>query len=73
MRPYSVSFILGCKIEMYGCELPKHEITVVFFENTQTVPAQSYHIYESMCLTDYKREYNFYPILCKNCDLEYKK
>jgi hypothetical protein len=63
---------LGCKIEMYGCELPKHEITVVFFENTQKVPAQSYHIYESMCLTDYKKVYNFYPILCKNCDPEFK-
>lgn len=64
---------LGCKIQMYGYELPKAEITIETLNNeTKNVPTQVYHIYESMFLEDYKKNYKEFPILSDNCDPNYR-
>jgi len=64
---------LGCKIEMYGYELPKTEITIEIFGKETKITAQTYHAYESTFLEDYKKNYNEYPILSDNCDPDYKE
>ena len=64
---------LGCKIEMYGYELPKTEITIEIFGKETRITAQTYHAYESTFLEDYKKNYNEYPILSDNCDPDYKE
>ena len=64
---------LGCKIEMYGYELPKTEITIDIFGKATKITAQTYHAYESTFLEDYKKNYKEYPILCDNCDPDYKE
>ena len=64
---------LGCKIQMYGYELPKTEITIEIFGKETKITAQTYHAYESTFLEDYKKNYNEYPILCDNCDPDYKE
>lgn len=62
----------NCKIEMYGYELPKKEISIDIFGNEIKIIAQTYHAYESIFIEDYKKNYNDYPILNDNCDPEYK-
>jgi hypothetical protein len=64
---------LGCKIEMYGYELPKTEITIEIFGKETKITAQTYHAYESTFLEDYKKKYNEYPVLSDNCDPDYKE
>jgi len=64
---------LGCKIQMYGYELPKTEITIKIFDKETKIIAQTYHAYESTFLEDYKKNYNEYPILSDNCDPDYKE
>lgn len=64
---------LGCKIQMYGYELPKTEIIIEIFGKETKITAQTYHAYESTFLEDYKKNYNEYPILSDNCDPEYKE
>jgi hypothetical protein len=64
---------LGCKIEMYGYELPKTEITIEIFGKETRITAQTYHAYESTFLEDYKKNYSDYPILSDNCDPDYKE
>jgi hypothetical protein len=63
---------LGCKIQMYGYELPKTEFTIEIFGKETKITAQTYHAYESTFLADYKKNYNKYPKLCDNCDPDYK-
>jgi len=63
---------LGCKIEMYGYELPKTEITIEIFGKETKITAQTYHAYESTLLEDYRKHYGNYPILSDNCDPDYK-
>lgn len=64
---------LGCKIQMYGYELPKTEIVIEIFGKETKITAQTYHAYESTFLEDYKKNYNEYPILSDNCDPDYKE
>lgn len=64
---------LGCKIEMYGYELPKTEFTIEIFGKPTKIIAQTYHAYESTFLEDYKKMYNEYPLLSDNCDPDYKE
>jgi len=64
---------LGCKIEMYGYELPKTEFTIEIFGKETKITAQTYHAYESTFLEDYKKNYDDYPILSDNCDPDYKE
>ena len=64
---------LGCKIEMYGYELPKTEMTIEIFGKETKIIAQTYHAYESTFLADYKKNYNDYPLLSDNCDPDYKE
>lgn len=63
---------LGCKIEMYGYELPKTEFSIDIFGKETKIIAQTYHAYESTFLEDYKKKYNDYPVLSDNCDPDYK-
>jgi hypothetical protein len=64
---------LGCKIQMYGYELPKTEISIEIFGKDLNIIAQTYHAYESRFLEDYKNTYNEYPLLNDNCDPDYKE
>jgi len=64
---------LGCKIQMYGYELPKTEFNIEIFGKETKITAQTYHAYESTFLEDYKKNYNKYPILSDNCDPDYKE
>lgn len=64
---------LGCKIQMYGYELPKTEFTIEIFGKETKITTQTYHAYESTFLEDYKKNYNEYPILNDNCDPDYKE
>jgi hypothetical protein len=61
-----------CKIKMYGYKLPKKQITVEIFGKETKITAQTYHAFESTFLEDYKKIYGEYPILCDNCDPNYK-
>jgi hypothetical protein len=63
----------GCKIEMYGYELPNMEFTIEIFGKEKKITAQTFHAYESTFLEDYKKNYKEYPILCDNCDPDYKE
>jgi hypothetical protein len=63
---------LGCKIEMYGYELPQSEVTIEIFGNKTKIMTQTFHAYESTFLKDYKKIYANYPILCDNCCPDYK-
>lgn len=63
---------LGCQIKMYGYELPKTELVIKIFDKDTKIIAQTYHAYESTFLEDYKKHYKSYPILCDNCDPDYK-
>ena len=58
---------------MYGYELPKTEISIEIFGKNTTITAQTFHAYESTFLEDYKKNYDEYPILCNNCDPDYKE
>jgi len=53
---------LGCKIQMYGYELPKTEITIEIFGKEKKITAQTYHAYESTFLEDYT------PFFISNAD-----
>jgi hypothetical protein len=64
--------LLGCKIEMFGYQLPKTEITINIFQKSFNITAQTFHAYETAFLEDYKQMYNNYPILSDNCDPKYK-
>lgn len=63
---------LGCKIEMYGYELPKTDFTIEIFGKETKIIAQTYHAYESTFLEDYRKNYGEYPILSDNADPDYK-
>ena len=63
---------LGCTIQMYGYELPRTEIEIKIFDRLTKIVTQTYHAYESTFLDDYKKKYEEYPILCDNCDPDYK-
>jgi len=64
---------LGCKIQMYGYQLPQKNITINIFDKEIKIKAQTYHAYESTFMEDYKKHYNEYPILNDNCDPDYKE
>tara|TARA_B110000259_G_scaffold188480_1_gene247962 strand:- start:7992 stop:8624 length:633 start_codon:yes stop_codon:yes gene_type:complete len=64
---------LGCKIQMYGYELPKKEISIEIFGKETKITTQTYHAYESTFLEDYKKNYKEYPILSDNSDPDYKE
>jgi len=57
---------------MYGYKIPRHEISITIFDQQIKTFTQSYHIYESSFLKDYKKMYGEYPVLSVNCDSDYK-
>jgi len=52
---------LGCKIQMYGYELPTTEITIKIFGKETKIMAQTYHAYETRFLEDYKKNIRITP------------
>ena len=50
-----------------------NKVLVEIFGKETKITAQTYHAYESTFLEDYKKNYKDYPILCDNCDPEYKE
>ena len=63
---------LGCKIEMYGYKLPITYSSISLFGKKIQFIAQTYHVYESIFIDDYKQTYNEYPFLNDNCDPNYR-
>jgi hypothetical protein len=64
---------LGYEVKVYGYKIPKVALVIdVLGENVEISP-QTYHIYESKFLEDYRKTYKKYPQLSSNCDPEYKK
>jgi hypothetical protein len=61
-----------CKIDMYGYKLPLAELHIDIFDKQVKIISQTYHAYETTFLEDYKKMYKHYPILCDNCDPNYK-
>jgi len=43
----------------------------IFTMNVKIIP-QTYYVYESTFIEDYKNNYGDYPYLCDNCDPNYK-
>ena len=63
----------GCKIEMYGYELPKEFVSVHFFDRyTRNIPVQTYHAYESVFINDFRETYGNKPDFCVNSDPDYQ-
>lgn len=63
---------LDCEIKMYGYELPKTQIYTEILGEQVNFTAQTFNIYETKFLEDYKKIYSKYPCLNFNCDPEYK-
>jgi hypothetical protein len=64
---------LGCKIQMYGYELPETIVPITILGKETKIKAQTYHAYETTFMEDYKEQYMNYPILNDNGDPNYKK
>ena len=62
----------GHIIKMYGYKLPLNEYNINIFDKDTIVKSQTFHVYESTFLEDYKEIYGEYPILSNNCDPLYK-
>lgn len=63
---------LGCKIQMYGYKLPQITTVIDIFGEEVNVVSQTFHVYESKFLDDFKKKYNVYPVLSDNCDPNYR-
>lgn len=63
---------LGCKIQMYGYKLPQITTVIDIFDEEVKVVSQTFHVYESKFLDDFKKKYNVYPVLSDNCDPNYR-
>jgi hypothetical protein len=63
---------LGCKIQMYGYQLPQITTVIDIFNEEVKVISQTFHVYESKFLDDFKKNYNVYPVLSDNCDPNYR-
>lgn len=64
---------LGCEIKMYAYKLPEKIIEINFFdEEIIRDTTQTFHIYESKLLEEYKQLYGMYPILSFNSNPKYK-
>ncbi len=62
----------GCEIKMYGYEIPQTIIETTILGQKTNVIAQTFHAYETRYIEKYKEKYKMYPILCNNCDPNYK-
>jgi hypothetical protein len=63
---------LNCSIKMYAYKLPVNEIEIEVFDKKVKIKTQTFHAYESIIMNDYKKSYNHIPILCDNCDPDYR-
>ncbi len=62
----------GCKIEMFGYELPKTCIDIEIFNIKKEIILQTFHAYEGTFINDYYKKYTNLPVLCDNYDPNYK-
>lgn len=63
---------LSCDIQMYGYKLPQTVTVIDIFNEKVEVVSQTFHVYKSKFLDDFKKEYNVYPVLSDNCDPNYR-
>ena len=63
---------LGYEIQMYGYELPGVDVTVEILDKENIIPVQTYHVYESVFMEEYKTIYGKFPTLSDNCAPGYK-
>lgn len=63
---------LGCRVELYGYQLPAEEIVRNVFSKEVRIRVQTYHSYESILIENYKKKYGYIPYLCDNSDPDYK-
>jgi len=61
-----------CNIKLYGYKLPQEHIIGSAFGDDVDIRAQTYHIYESILISEYKTKCGTIPFLCNNSDPEYK-
>lgn len=62
----------GCEIKMYGYEIPQTIVETTILGKKTNVIAQTFHAYETRYIEKYKEKHKMYPILCNNCDPNYK-
>jgi hypothetical protein len=62
-----------CNIKLYGCKLPKEHIIGSALGEEPNFYAQTYHVYESILIGQYKTKCGTIPFLCNNSDPEYKE
>lgn len=57
----------GYNIKMYGYKLPRVSNKVEILGNEVEIVSQTYHIYESKFLLEFKKKYSTFPYLSDNC------
>ena len=57
---------------MYGFQIPNKEFEITIFDKSVNIIAQTYHAFEATFIEDYKKTYKMLPILCDNCDPNYR-
>ena len=62
----------GCRVKMYGFELPQVELITSILNKEVKIKVQTYHAYESSYILEYEKVYGGYPPLNDNCDPDYK-
>ena len=58
----------GHKIEMYGRKLKEHKVEVSDFGMKLCIAVQTFHVFETKMLEEYKKQKGAYPILSSNAD-----
>ncbi len=62
----------NANIKMYAYKIPTIKHTCNILDENVEIILQTYHAYESMFLSDFKKIYGEYPILCDNSDPDYR-
>jgi len=62
----------NANIKMYAFQIPIVKQTYTILEQEMEITLQTYHAYESIYLSDFKKIYGEYPFLSDNSDPEYK-
>jgi len=58
----------GCEIKMYAMCLPKYYLQKTILAEEKKEVVQTYHIYESLYIKNFKDKYGYLPIFCDNSD-----
>ena len=63
--------LLGCKIKFYGIKLSSGDYISRILDYDIRIRQQIYHVYESVYIYDYLKQYRFKPILSQFADPKY--